>query len=100
MGEKSTGEVRTVTGASREDNIRVVFGPAVARELLKVSAEETRGAPFRMDGLITNANYSVKKGIYLFFINRKWGLFIFVFMCVVTLPLRPTCGLRVTSQST
>lgn len=40
------------------------------RELIEVSFEEPKFA-FKMKGYISNANYSVKKCIFLLFINRK-----------------------------
>lgn len=41
------------------------------RELIEVGCEDKTLA-FKMNGYISNANYSVKKCIFLLFINRKW----------------------------
>lgn len=41
------------------------------RELIEVECEDKTLA-FKMSGYISNANYSVKKCIFLLFINRKW----------------------------
>lgn len=41
------------------------------RELIEVECEDKTLA-FKMNGYISNANYSVKKCIFLLFINRKW----------------------------
>lgn len=40
------------------------------RELIEVGCEDKTLA-FKMNGYISNANYSVKKCIFLLFINRK-----------------------------
>ena len=44
-------------------------GTVLCRELLPVSCENKK-LGFKMDGFITNANYSVKKLQFLLFINR------------------------------
>ncbi|XP_078254043.1 DNA mismatch repair protein Mlh1 isoform X2 [Rhinoraja longicauda] len=63
-------DVRTLPNASTLDNIRTIFGNAVTRELIEVSFEEPKLA-LRMKGYISNANYSVKKCIFLLFINHR-----------------------------
>ena len=40
----------------------------IYRELLEVSNEDTR-LGMKLSGFVTNANYSMKKGIFLLFIN-------------------------------
>ena len=45
----------------------------VCRELIEVQHEDTKLA-FKVDGLVTNANYSMKKSVSLLFINRKCSL--------------------------
>ena len=62
--------VRTASGASILDNIRTIYGTTVARELLEVNCENQRFA-FKMQGYISNANYSVKKLQFLLFINHR-----------------------------
>lgn len=68
-GEKAasvlTSQRNTVT-----DNIRLIYGTNIANELL---AFETENAEYRFKarGLVTNANYHVKKMTFLLFINRK-----------------------------
>ena len=42
----------------------------VFRELLEVSAEVSH-LGLKLEGCVTNANYSVKKSVFLLFINRK-----------------------------
>ncbi|XP_019615504.1 PREDICTED: DNA mismatch repair protein Mlh1-like isoform X1 [Branchiostoma belcheri] len=67
---ESTAELRTSPTASTIDNIRTVYGPTVARELIEVKCEDSRLA-FSMKGHISNANYSTKKFIFLLFINHR-----------------------------
>ncbi|KAB1264456.1 DNA mismatch repair protein Mlh1 [Camelus dromedarius] len=69
QGETAT-DVRTLPGATTVDNIRSIFGNAVSRELIEVRCEDKTLA-FKMNGYISNANYSVKKCIFLLFINRN-----------------------------
>ncbi|XP_051624554.1 DNA mismatch repair protein Mlh1 isoform X2 [Manacus candei] len=64
----TVSDVRTLSNASTVDNIRSIFGNAVSRELIEVGCEDANLA-FKMKGYITNANYSVKKCIFLLFIN-------------------------------
>ncbi|XP_068709334.1 DNA mismatch repair protein Mlh1-like isoform X1 [Montipora foliosa] len=67
---ESMADVRTTNGASILDNIRAIYGAAVARELMEVSCDNQRYA-FKMHGYISNANYSVKKLQFLLFINHR-----------------------------
>uniref|UniRef100_A0A4W3I8H1 DNA mismatch repair protein MLH1 n=1 Tax=Callorhinchus milii TaxID=7868 RepID=A0A4W3I8H1_CALMI len=63
-------DVRTLLNASTLDNIRTIYGNAVSRELIEVGLEDPKLA-FKMKGYISNANYSVKKCIFLLFINHR-----------------------------
>ncbi|XP_066196378.1 LOW QUALITY PROTEIN: DNA mismatch repair protein Mlh1-like, partial [Sylvia atricapilla] len=67
---ETVSDVRTLSNASTVDNIRAIFGNAVSRELIEVGCEDANLA-FKMKGYITNANYSVKKCIFLLFINHR-----------------------------
>lgn len=67
---QSTCDLRTTVSSSIVDNIRVVFGPSVARELLEVEHENSK-LDFKVRGHISNANYSVKKLTLLLFINHR-----------------------------
>ncbi|CAH1258371.1 MLH1 [Branchiostoma lanceolatum] len=67
---ESMAELRTSPTSSTIDNIRTVYGPAVARELIEVKCNDSRLA-FSMKGHISNANYSTKKFIFLLFINHR-----------------------------
>ncbi|XP_018124007.1 mutL homolog 1 S homeolog isoform X1 [Xenopus laevis] len=67
---ETMADVRTLSNATTVDNIRTVFGNAVSRELIGVGCEEDKLA-FKMKGYVTNANYSMKKCIFLLFINAR-----------------------------
>lgn len=62
--------MRTQSKSSVKDNVGLLFGSSVGRELLSVSCEN-KELGFKMEGQITNANYSVKKLQFLLFINRE-----------------------------
>ncbi|NXP72461.1 MLH1 protein, partial [Ramphastos sulfuratus] len=66
----TVSDVRTLSNASTVDNIRSIFGNAVSRELIEVGCEDASLA-FKMKGYISNANYSVKKCVFLLFINHR-----------------------------
>ncbi|KAM9096238.1 DNA mismatch repair protein Mlh1 [Sarcophilus harrisii] len=67
---ETTPDIRTLPNASVVDNIRSIFGNPVSRELLEVGCEDPV-LGFKMKGYISNANYSVKKCIFLLFINHR-----------------------------
>ncbi|XP_046569865.1 DNA mismatch repair protein Mlh1-like [Haliotis rubra] len=67
---ESMADVRTPVNSNHVDNIRTIFGASVARELLEVSNEEKHLA-YNMHGFVSNANYSMKKGTLLLFINHR-----------------------------
>ncbi|XP_004676380.1 PREDICTED: DNA mismatch repair protein Mlh1 [Condylura cristata] len=67
---ETIADVRTLPNATTVDNIRSIFGNAVSRELIEVGCEDKTLA-FKMSGYISNANYSVKKCIFLLFINHR-----------------------------
>lgn len=71
-------------------NIKIAFGPAVARELLELNCsssggqrEDTEsgeseggssgadGFQFKASGYVSNANYNMKKSIFMLFINNR-----------------------------
>ncbi|XP_023223080.1 DNA mismatch repair protein Mlh1-like isoform X1 [Centruroides sculpturatus] len=68
-GESGT-DVHTPSGSTVLDNIRIIYGNSVARELLSFECEDTQ-LKFKVSGYISNANYSVKKCIFLLFINHR-----------------------------
>ena len=63
-------DVRTPQNSTATDNIRTIYGPAVARELLEIEHADEK-LQFKAKGLATNANYSVKKSVFLLFINHR-----------------------------
>nr|XP_022306543.1 DNA mismatch repair protein Mlh1-like [Crassostrea virginica]XP_022306544.1 DNA mismatch repair protein Mlh1-like [Crassostrea virginica]XP_022306545.1 DNA mismatch repair protein Mlh1-like [Crassostrea virginica] len=67
---ENTADVRTPAKSSHVDNIRTIYGPSVAKELLEIEHEDKK-LSFRCHGFVTNANYSMKKGIFLLFINHR-----------------------------
>lgn len=67
---ETMADVRTLSNATTVDNIRTVFGNAVSRELIEVGCEDAKLA-FKMKGYVTNANYSMKKCVFLLFINAR-----------------------------
>ena len=70
--QQPAADLHTVAGPALEA-IRSVYGPAVARELLEfeASSETPDSANFKLAGLISNANYSVKKCVFILFINHR-----------------------------
>ena len=63
-------DVKTTATSTVVDNIRTVYGPSVAKELIEFSLEEEK-LKFRVHGFISNVNYNVKKMIFLLFINNR-----------------------------
>jgi len=63
-------DLRTPPHSTARANVGVLWGAAVARELLEVSHECSR-LQFSCSGLVTNANYSGKKFTMLLFINHR-----------------------------
>ncbi|XP_070498450.1 DNA mismatch repair protein Mlh1 isoform X2 [Chironomus tepperi] len=62
--------IKTQISESPIDIVRVIFGNEVANSLLKVKTGD-EGLKFQMEGYISNANYSGKKGQFLLFINHR-----------------------------
>ncbi|BFZ58481.1 DNA mismatch repair protein Mlh1 [Savitreella phatthalungensis] len=68
-GESSNG-LNTHMRNSSLDNIRVVYGSAVAAELEKIEVEHEE-LSFRAHGLVSSANYNMRKLQMLLFVNRR-----------------------------
>ncbi|EWC45363.1 hypothetical protein DRE_00762 [Drechslerella stenobrocha 248] len=68
-GESSTGVAIPGT-AKTVDRIRQIYGNSVANELIPVEIED-RKLGFKASGLVSNANYSIKKTTMLLFINHR-----------------------------
>uniref|UniRef100_A0A8C4NK96 DNA mismatch repair protein MLH1 n=1 Tax=Eptatretus burgeri TaxID=7764 RepID=A0A8C4NK96_EPTBU len=67
---ENAADVRTLPNSNFIDNIRIIYGNNIARELIEVGCQEEKLA-FKMMGYITNANFSMKKCIFLLFINHR-----------------------------
>ena len=67
---QNLGDIRTLNSSSIIDNISTIYGANVAKELLSVSCDNPQYG-LKVNGYITNANYSVKKLIFLLFINHR-----------------------------
>jgi DNA mismatch repair protein MLH1 len=68
-GDSST-TVSTQASASTVDCIRIIYGSAVANELIEFSSLNDRFG-FKATGWTSNANYHVKKTTLLLFINHR-----------------------------
>ncbi|EPS36108.1 hypothetical protein H072_10486 [Dactylellina haptotyla CBS 200.50] len=68
-GESSIG-VAIQSTAKTIDRIRQIYGNAVAAELIPFEVEDKR-LGFKATGLVSNANYSIKKTTMLLFINHR-----------------------------
>lgn len=88
-------DLHTPTDSSSLENIKIAYGPSVARELISFELTEGEGLEqsstatrkedesqltaagideklvFSIQGLISNANYSSKKGVCILFINNR-----------------------------
>jgi len=62
--------ISTPGAANTVDRIRQIHGSAVANELVQFRVEDDK-LGFRSSGLVTNANYHVKKTVILLFINHR-----------------------------
>ncbi|KAL4708568.1 hypothetical protein ACJJTC_014176 [Scirpophaga incertulas] len=63
-------DLKTPINSSVIDNVRIVHGNTVARELMEINLVEPT-LKLRLHGYITNVNYSQKKGTLLLFINHR-----------------------------
>ncbi|KAI9928298.1 hypothetical protein ASPWEDRAFT_444082 [Aspergillus wentii DTO 134E9] len=62
--------ISTPSAANTADRIRQIHGSSVANELVGFKVEDDK-LGFRSSGLVTNANYHVKKTAILLFINHR-----------------------------
>ncbi|KAG5340184.1 MLH1 protein, partial [Acromyrmex heyeri] len=68
-GEPSS-QVRTPYNSTKQNNIRILYGNPVARELLEVELDD-KDYKFKMHSLVTNPNYTNKRMVMLLFINNR-----------------------------
>ena len=69
-GGSGVADVNTMVGASVLDNIRVLYGPTIAKELVPFECQSTAHR-FRLSGYVSNANYHVKRLQLLLFVNGR-----------------------------
>ncbi|KAM0323477.1 hypothetical protein ACHAQA_008757 [Verticillium albo-atrum] len=69
QGESGTS-VSVQGSALTVDRIRQIYGSSVGNELIEFATSDDRWA-FKADGLVTNANYHIKKTTFLLFINHR-----------------------------
>jgi DNA mismatch repair protein MLH1 len=50
--------------------VRILYGPSVAKELIEFRLTDDQ-YQFKVEGHVTNVNYSVKKLVFLLFINHR-----------------------------
>lgn len=62
--------MRTQATATKTDNIKSLFGPEVARELIEINVDDTK-FQFKMNALVTSPNYQGKRMTLLLFINNR-----------------------------
>ena len=63
-------DVKTHHSNTVVENIKTIYGPSVAKELLAFSIEDEK-YKFKCHGHISNVNYNVKKMTFLLFINNR-----------------------------
>ena len=64
-------DVHTLCGASLLDNVKALFGFTIARELVNVVSKKPEVGLLSLDIWATNANFNVKKGCFILFINNR-----------------------------
>ncbi|XP_050681284.1 DNA mismatch repair protein Mlh1 isoform X1 [Leptidea sinapis] len=68
FGEKT--DIKTPINSSVIENVRIIHGNAIARELLEIELNDDQ-LKMSVKGYVTNVNYSNKKGTMLLFINHR-----------------------------
>ncbi|GJQ79891.1 Mlh1 [Trypoxylus dichotomus] len=63
-------DVKTPCNSTRMDNIRLVYGNVIARELIEFALDNDP-YKFKVQGYITNPNYCTKRFVFLLFINHR-----------------------------
>ncbi|KAJ1954874.1 DNA mismatch repair protein, partial [Dispira parvispora] len=67
---QTVADLHTASGMSKVDIIAQIYGAKLKPQLLKVECHPKEPA-FQADGYITHANYSVKRSIFILFINQR-----------------------------
>ncbi|ORY48174.1 DNA mismatch repair protein MutL [Rhizoclosmatium globosum] len=65
----NSADFRSTQGSTR-DVIRQVYGPAVAKELIDITHHNDE-LEFKINAVVSNANYNMKKMVFLLFINHR-----------------------------
>lgn len=68
MGEKES--LRTQIDSTHIKNISSIYGSDIAKELLEIEFDDDV-LQIKVKCLITNVNYSSKKGTFILFINHR-----------------------------
>ncbi|CAK1594543.1 unnamed protein product [Parnassius mnemosyne] len=63
-------DIKTAIKSSVVENIRIIHGNSIARELLEIGLKDDT-LQMSLHGYVTNVNYSHKKGTMLLFINHR-----------------------------
>lgn len=64
-------DLRTPCPSNHVDNIRLIYGNNVTKELVEFSMENEE-LKFKAKGYMSNVNYTNKKFNFLLFINHRW----------------------------
>ncbi|KAJ3135190.1 DNA mismatch repair protein [Physocladia obscura] len=65
----NSADFRSISGTTR-DAIRQSYGPAIAKELIDIFHTNTE-LEFKLDAIVSNANFKMKKMVFLLFINHR-----------------------------
>lgn len=65
-----TNDIRTSQNSNIIENIKIIYGVSIARELIEFSLDN-QPFKFTVKGYVTNVNYSTKKMQFLLFINHR-----------------------------
>lgn len=65
-----SNDIRTQQNSDATENIKIIYGAAIARELIECSLENQQ-FKFKVKCYMTNVNYSTKKIQFLLFINHR-----------------------------
>ncbi|KAK2702009.1 DNA mismatch repair protein Mlh1-like [Artemia franciscana] len=63
-------DLKTSVGSTTLDNIRIIYGGSVARELLEINYSDSK-YDFKVKGYTSQPSYSTKKFVFILFINNR-----------------------------